>query len=308
MKESVIITGGSGFIGQALIQKLLEQDYEIISLIHNTSLSIKHPNFREVRANISNIPETVDTLKYLKDIDNYNYRHFIHLAWHGTSKNRYDFISQNENVQNSINCVQIAKQVGCSNILIPGSIMEYEASQLLLNDLNENDLKTPMPAYSFAKLESHHKCREECIKQNINLLYPIISNAYGVGDTSNRFVCSTLNKILNNEPLKFSASTHIYDFIYIDDIANSIIAVMEKGIPFKNYILSDGTPRTLKEFILTMCKLGNYSNTIEFGKPIPYSFSRSLYDVTPLIEDTGYTPMITFEEGITKTLNWLKGE
>ena len=184
--------------------------------------------------------------------------------------------------------------------------MEFESAIALLN--GNYPIHSPIATYCYAKFFSHGIGFNEAIKHNIDFYYPIISNAYGVGDLSNRFINSTLKKIINREELSFSASTQLYDFIYVDDISSAIDIILQKGQPFRNYVLGTGSPRPLKEFIFEMVHLGGdpYPNTVTFGKPVGFSLTDKEYSTANLIEDTGFTPQIKFSEGIRRTYEWLK--
>lgn len=95
-------------------------------------------------------------------------------------------------------------------------------------------------------------CKPIANSLSIDLCWAVITNAYGVGELSPRFVNSTIRKIIANEPLQFTAATQNYDFIYIDDVARAFEAIGEHGKPNKEYTIGSGNARPLKEFILEM--------------------------------------------------------
>ena len=68
--------------------------------------------------------------------------------------------------------------------------------------------------YGMGKHVAHCMCKSVAANIGIDLLWPMITNAYGVGELSPRFVNTTLRKIINGEPLQFTAATQNYDFVY----------------------------------------------------------------------------------------------
>lgn len=80
----------------------------------------------------------------------------------------------------------------------------------------------------------------------------MITNAYGVGEFSPRFVNTTLRKIIDGEPLRFTAATQNYDFVYVSDVAKAFYLVAKNGKPFREYMIGSGDAKPLKQFILEM--------------------------------------------------------
>lgn len=106
--------------------------------------------------------------------------------------------------------------------------------------------------YGAGKLIARSICKPIANSLDIDLCWAVITNAYGAGEFSPRFVNSTIRKIIAGEPLQFTAATQNYDFIYIDDVARAFEAIGEYGIANKEYTIGSGNARPLKEFILEM--------------------------------------------------------
>jgi nucleoside-diphosphate-sugar epimerase len=142
----------------------------------------------------------------------------------------------------------------------------------------------------------------------IDLLWPMITNAYGVGELSPRFVNSTLRKIIHGEPLQFTAATQNYDFIYVTDVAKAFYLVAKHGKPFSEYMIGSGGAKPLREFILEMQQALAPDVTPIFGD-IPFTgidMPLSTFDITALREDCGFEAEVSFAEGTRLTLEWLK--
>ena len=136
----------------------------------------------------------------------------------------------------------------------------------------------------------------------------MITNTYGVGEVSPRFVNTTLRKIINSEPLRFTAATQNYDFVYVTDVAKAFYLIAKKGKPFCEYIIGSSSARPLKEFILEMQEELAPDNIPIFGD-IPFTGTNmplSVFDTSNTEEDCGFKAQISFAEGTRRTMEWLK--
>ena len=151
-------------------------------------------------------------------------------------------------------------------------------------------------------------CKSVAANIGIDLLWPMITNAYGVGELSPRFVNTTLRKIINGDSLQFTAATQNYDFVYVSDVAQAFYKVALNGKPFCEYIIGSGNARPLKEFILEMVGSCGADSTPLFGD-IPFTGTNmplSTFAIDDIKNDCGFIPEVTFAEGTKMTMDWLK--
>lgn len=142
----------------------------------------------------------------------------------------------------------------------------------------------------------------------IELVWPLITNAYGVGEVSPRFINTTIRKIINKEPLEFTSAVQNYDFVYIDDVVRALYLICEKGKPFCEYVIGSSKAKPLKEFIKEMIEnldpsLKPIFGNVEFtGTNMPIE----TFNIKNLNDDTGFMPQVSFCEGIIKTKEFLE--
>lgn len=100
----------------------------------------------------------------------------------------------------------------------------------------------------------------------------------------------------------------MYDFIYLTDAINSIIAVSEKGKAFNRYYIGSGHPRPLREFLLEMRDIVDPTAELGLGdmqfKGIDISYSQ--FKLNKVAEDTGYINQIPFKTGIKMTAEYIR--
>lgn len=230
---------------------------------------------------------------------------FYHLAWGGSAGAlRGDIRTQIDNIQNSCALVQISVELRCKRIVFASSIMEYEVIAAVNSDLpiKRNSL------YSIAKLSADYMLKALANSEGIEYIRAVISNIYGPGENSPRLINTSIRKLLKGEHCAFSQGEQIYDFIYIDDAAQSFVAIGKKGINNKTYYIGSRKPRPLKEFLVEMCTQVCPNNQIGLGE-LEFdgvSLMYNEFDVDAVFKDTGFSPEWDFPEGIKKTIEWIK--
>ena len=163
--------------------------------------------------------------------------------------------------------------------------------------------------YGMGKHIAHSLCKAVAADIGIELVWPMITNAYGVGEFSPRFINTTLRKIINKEPLQFTAATQNYDFVYVTDVAQAFYLAAQNGRPFCEYMIGSGHARPLKEFIMEMQQTLAPDAVPQFGD-VPFTGTNlpmSAFDTSATEKDCGFKAEISFSEGIRKTMAWLAG-
>ena len=234
------------------------------------------------------------------------YDTFIHFAWAGSAgEARIDYNLQMQNALNTVECLKVAKQLGCQRFVCAGSIMEYEVEAVVHTQGSKPGMGY---IYGMGKHIAHCMCKSVAANIGIELLWPMITNAYGVGEFSPRFVNTTLRKIINGEPLQFTAATQNYDFVYVSDVAKAFYLVADRGKPFCEYMIGSGNAKPLKEFILEMVDSCGPDCKPIFGD-IPFTGTNmplSTFAIDAIESDCGFTPDVSFGEGTKMTMDWLK--
>ena len=300
--NKVIVTGGSGFVGSALIKELLKNNIEVLSIdmVDNSPRIPNDPRVKQLKLSI----EEIDKLEEIVSIGEYDT--FYHFAWVGSAGPlRMDEQIQTRNALWTINCLKLANKIGCKKFVCAGSIMEFEVHAAMYAQESKPGMAY---IYGVGKVLAHELCKPIANNLGIDLVWAYITNAYGAGENSPRFINTTLRKMINNERLEFTSGTQNYDFIYIDDVARAFYLLGEKGKANKGYIIGSGNAKPLKEFILEMTNANSPDNPPHFGN-VPFTgvnVSLDVFDTTPIEEDCGFKPQVSFAYGTRLTMEWLK--
>lgn len=300
--KRVIVSGANGFVGSALVRELIDNGVEVVAL-DRAGCNENLPKDEKVRFVEHELDRSLELPEIIGDR---GFDAFYHFAWVGSAgPARADATLQLNNAVRTIDCLRAAKELGCRRFVCAGSIMEQETIAATFAQENRPGLGY---IYGSGKLAAHTMCMSVAADIGIDLIWTEITNAYGTGELSPRFVNTTLRKIMNNEPLQFTAATQNYDFVYITDVARAFRLIGEKGRAFCHYLIGSSNAAPLKNFILQIRETLAPDREFLFGD-IPFTgidLPLEKFDCSRTEADTGFRAEISFGEGVRRTLAWLK--
>jgi len=300
--KKAIVTGANGFVGSAVVRELIVRGIEVIALVH-AGHADKLPQSPLLTVRDFGLAYMTD-LRHVLQVAGVDT--FYHFAWQGSAgEARADTRLQLSNVQWTLDALELAHAIGCRRFVGAGSIMEHEA---MAAAYTQGHRPGPGYIYAGAKVSAHIMCMVAAAKLGIELVWPEITNAYGVGEVSPRMVNMTIRKCLSGENPHFTAGTQNYDFVYIDDVARAFYLIGTKGKPFHEYIIGSGTARPLRAFLEEMHVAIAPERRFIFGD-IPFTginLPLSAFDCRQTEQDTGFRAKISFSEGCRRTKEWLK--
>lgn len=300
--KSVIVTGSNGFVGRALVHRLISEGVHVTGIdIHPTS------NFGSRSNLFTYLSIDLDKIDSSMVIDA-NADVLFHLAWAGSAgEKRTDYQLQLKNAELVMRVIKLVHDIGCAKIVVAGSIMEYETFYATFNKHSRPGLGY---IYGSGKLVAHTMGKALAADLNVDLVWGMITNTYGPGEDSPRFINTTLKKIIHRDELLFTSATQNYDFVYIDDVALAFSLLGRYGQAFCEYIIGSSDPKPLRSYIEEMVSTVALGYPMSFGN-IPFTgvnLPLSIFDGSLLKEDTGFSPEITFGKGIMNTYQWLLGK
>lgn len=300
--KTAIVSGANGFIGGAVVKELLANDYFVYALCQSGYTDVL-PTQDNLQTVVYELSSAGDLLKAIPIVE---YDVFFHFAWAGSAGiARADSKLQLQNAQWTIEAMRTAKELGCKCFVPAGSIMEHETMAAAYTQGNQPGLGY---IYGAGKLVAHVMCMSVAAQIGIELIWPEITNAYGVGERSPRLVNTTIQKCLKGESPQFTAGTQNYDFVYIDDVAKAFRLIAENGQSFHEYIIGSSQARPLKEFLLEMQQAVAPDLAFKFGD-VPFTgidLPLSKFDCSQTEADCGFRAEVSFAEGCRRTYEWLQ--
>lgn len=297
-----IVTGATGFVGQWLVRELCANNHDVTVIVRDE---------KKVPAEWRNSVEIVESA--LEDYGNLekadfkyeSYDVFFHFAWAGTSgQDRSNYDMQLRNVFAACESINLAKRLLCRRFLNAGSLMEYDVMKYLPQDGAE---PTAADIYGISKMTADFMLKTLAVREGIEYINVIISNIYGVGENSARFLNQLLRKLICNERISLTSGEQLYDFIYVTDAVKGIVYAAQKGKNNSVYYIGNRKPQPLKEYILQAKEILNSTAELAFGE-VPYSGIMLTYKEfdTKKLFDIGFTIEVPFEKGILMTSEWIK--
>ena len=298
-KRKIILTGATGAIGLAVINKCIEMQWEVCAVVRPDSARNQRIPTNDLIHVIPCDLSEIYTLCKLDACKGADY--FMHLAWTGTfGEQRNDDAMQQNNVKYALNACETAHLLGCEAFLFAGSQAEFGRVEGVLNDKVPVN---PENAYGRAKLEAGTRTLELCRQKGMRHVYMRILSVYGPGDGADTMVSSTIRKLEAGISPQFTAGEQLWDYLYCDDAAEALVLACLKGKTGRIYCLGSGVARPLHEYISLIGQIVNPQIKLQIGA-LPYREKQVMHlcaDISDLQEDFGFVPRIGFEEGIKRT-------
>ena len=302
----IVITGPTGAIGHALIEKCISNGDEVLAVCRKGSSRIgslpKDARVTILELSLSDYDEYIGSAS-APDVP---YDVFYHFAWNGTTgASRNDTDIQSKNVQYALSAVKLASFFRCKTFIGAGSQAEYGRVE---GSLRADTPAFPENGYGIAKQCAGQLTRILCGQLGIKHIWTRILSVYGPYDGEGSMIISSLRKMIRGEKSGFTKGEQEWDYLYSADAANAMYLIAQKGISNKIYVIGGGRTRKLRDYINVMDQKVNPAVHPVLGA-VPYADKQVMYlraDISELTEDTGFVPEVDFEEGIEKTIQYVK--
>lgn len=305
----IIISGATGTIGMALIQRELEEQNDIWIICHKNSKRIQQiPQDPKIRILEYDLDEYTQLTKEKIGIsENDQIDVFFHFAWEGTTgASRNDMPLQISNIRHTMDAVELANRLGCHTFIGAGSQAEYGRVEGLLT---ADTPAFPENGYGMAKLCAGQMSRQRCEELGMRHIWTRILSVYGPYDGDGSLVMSTLHKLMAGQRASCTKGEQQWDYLYSEDAAEAMHRLAIHGKAGKIYVLGSGSVHPLREYIEKMrdavSEVMTKSGEVGLGD-IPYAPKQVMYlgaDISELVQDTGFSPKFSFDEGIRKTID-----
>lgn len=214
------------------------------------------------------------------------------MAWQG---GRYDFASQYRNIEYTLGAVEAAARLGCKRFICTGSQAEYGPQRGLIT---EENCPHPADAYGAAKLATCVLTHQRALDFGVDWVWGRIFSLYGKYEAETRMLPALVKSLRENKDFQMATDgRQHWDYLYVSDGAEALIALMEKGKNGEIYNIASGTYRPMREFVELAKDFVGSKACVAYDE-----MSASLYSLQPSTEkikrDTDWLPQIEFCAGI----------
>ena len=298
--KTVVITGGTGFIGSHFINELLAHDIKVIALV------------RDKRSAKEILDRSVEVIEYHSSeyeslaSEGYEVDAFYHLAWEGVApEKKNDRVVQVHNIDFAMEMLELASIIHAGRFIATGTVAEYSFCE----DVMDVDAKqTPNDLYGAAKTAAHYMLETWARSIGMPFNWVVIPSTYGEGRRDNNILTYTIRTLLNGERPSYGYLTQMWDFLYVGEVVRALRLIGEKGLSEKTYAIGSGEYHPLRYYVETIRDIIDPKLPLGIGdKPVlsEKTFS-SCVSIVELTADTGFVPKVRFEQGIQKAIDYYK--
>jgi len=325
---TLFVTGGAGFIGSAVIRQAIEEGRKVVNIdcltyaanLENlTSLSAS-PLYKFEAVNINDMVAVTELFKTYKP------EAIMHLAAESHVDRSIDgptaFIETNI--------------IGTFNLLAASKLywetltgdaknsfrFHHVSTDEVYGDLSETDpaftettAYDPSSPYSASKAASDHLVRAWHRTYKLPIVITNCSNNYGPYQFPEKLIPVVILKCLNGEAIPvYGKGDNIRDWLYVDDHADALLTVLDKGALGQTYNIGGNNERRNIDLVRTICRImddiaprsdkADHDSMITFVTDRPGHDRRYAINATKIKQELGWEPSVSFDEGFETTVRW----
>ena len=298
--SKIIVTGGAGFIGCAVIKKLQDEGHEIFVI---DNLSFGKREFITLEDDHFNTVDILDRKAVMQVFEKVRPEIVIHLAAvHFIPYcNQHPYESGNINITGTINILDAVEKYGVKRVFFASTAAVYPISDVAVNETHETG---PMDIYGLSKLMGEHLCNEFHLRTQTPVVICRFFNAFGPNETNPHLIPEIQQQVNSGmRTIKLGNLTPKRDFIHTSDMANAVHVLLQKAGPgIHIYNLGRGIEYSVTEIVGAFSRQIGEEIKIEVDPARVRKVERMhlLADVSKL-KSLGWMPKVDIDGGI-KTL------
>jgi len=293
----VFITGGTGFIGRYVINQLEKRGFNILLLTRaskeNIFSIIKSKKVDIVSGNLSDINKWKNKLIQFKPDTT------IHLAWEGIPD--YGVKTSIKNLKYGLNLFEELAELGCKKIICTGSCWEYGQNQ---GKISEDLPVKSSNAFTTAKNALHLLGKEIAKENNMQFIWTRLFYVYGPGQRENSLIPHIIKCVKEGKKPEIKTPYARNDFIYVEDVAKAIVAILEKCKQSTVYNIGSGYSSSLQDIInIVYSELSFQHKSKDDLSKTENIYSDNFWaDISKIKKEIGWEPKIDIKNGIKKII------
>lgn len=314
-KKKVLVTGGAGFIGSHVVEKLVERG-AIVSILDNLqnggldNLKSTRGRYKFFKGDCASLEDAIKACKGQEIIMN------LAARVGGIEYNRtHQATMYRDNISIGTTMLEAARQAKVERFLVVSSACVYPRNASVPTPESEGFMDEPEPTnsgYGWAK-RMNEKAGEYYAQEfgmKVGIVRPY--NCYGPRDhfdpETSHVIPALIKRIFDGEdPVTvWGNGEQTRAFLYVEDLAEYMIRAIEK-YPVPDAInLGTNEEITIKDLILKILEISNKDYQIKFDKTKPNGSPRRNSDNDKALKKIGYRPKVSLDEGLLKTIEWYR--
>ena len=305
----LLVTGGCGFIGSCFVRHILKKypTYKVINIdaltycgnLANLKDVENNPNYTFVHGNICDKKLVRDLIKEVDCVVNFAAESHVD----NSIKTPEIFIETN--VQGTLNLLQASKELGVERFL-QVSTDEVYGTLGATGYFYETTPLAPNSPYSASKASADMLVRAYHETFNLPVLNTRCSNNYGPYQYPEKLIPFFISRLLKDEKVPvYGDGLNVRDWLYVYDHCEAIDVVLHKGKIGEVYNIGGHNEKTNMEITrLILSAMGKDESSIEYVQDRLGHDRRYAISNDKITSELGWSPSLTFEEGIKITIDW----
>ena len=319
----LIVTGGAGFIGSAVVRRAVAQGHEVMNLdaltyaacLENVASVAEAPNYRFLQADIR------DRAAMDKALAEFQPDAVMHLAAESHVDRSIDgpgtFIETN--ISGTYTLLEAARAWWTGQGRPEGFRFHHISTDEVFGSLGPEGMFTedtpydPRSPYSASKAASDHLVRAWHETYGLPVVLTNCSNNYGPFHFPEKLIPVVILNALAGKPIPvYGAGENVRDWLYVEDHAEALLLVVQKGAVGRSYNIGGENEAKNIDLVRRICAIldtkkpntSPYADQITFVTDRPGHDARYAIDPSRIREELGWRPSVTLEEGLEKTVEW----
>lgn len=320
----LLVTGGAGFIGSAVVRLAVGRGHSVVNLdaltyaacLDNVASVAQSPLYAFEHADIRDRAA----------LDAAFARHRPDAVMHLAAESHVDrsidapgdFIETN--ITGTFNLLEASRKYWVAAGRPAGFRFHHISTDEVFGSLGPSGQFTettpydPRSPYSASKAASDHLVRAWAETYGLPVVLTNCSNNYGPFHFPEKLIPVIILNALAGRPLPiYGDGSNIRDWLYVEDHAEALLLVLEKGALGRSYNIGGENERTNLQLVRTLCAIldekrprndGSYADLITFVDDRPGHDARYAIDPTRIRQELGWRPSVTVEEGLSRTVQW----
>lgn len=306
MKEKVLVTGASGFIGTNLVRRLLHDGYEVHAFVRDDQAGWRLADIKDKLTFHSVDIGEQDTVKTA--VNTIQPEYVFHLATFGGYPAQQDLNAMiKTNISGTLNLLCALESASTlKKVVVAGSSSEYGIKS---ERMCETDLLEPATPYGVTKSAQTLFTQYFARQKKIHAVVLRLLSVFGPYEEASRLVTDTMRALIKKTPLKLSSPDTRRDFVFVDDVVDAFLkAADSQDCDGEIFNIGSGRETSIKELVERAMQTSGVEIPLEWGGASSRSFDTNHWvaDISKAEKTLNWKPKHSLEEGLEQTYKWFQ--